>query len=137
MRPSPASSLLAAASLAVASPALVQQQQNPRSPAPGVIQFDIARRHELQGLTRRATDTASLLNNITNGAYVTTVKVGKPQQTLTLQVDTGSSDTWLPSSGAQICQSGGCFYGSCKSCLGGVFFLAVLDGAGAKGNRDC
>lgn len=57
---------------------------------------------------------ASLLNNITNGAYVTTIKVGSPEQTLTLQVDTGSSDTWLPSTQAQICQTGGCFFGSCK-----------------------
>lgn len=105
--------LVAVASLAVGSPSA--EHRGPRSPAPGVIQLDIARRNGLQGLTRRqTTDMASLLNNITNGAYVTTIKVGSPEQTLTLQVDTGSSDTWLPSTQAQICQTGGCFFGSCK-----------------------
>jgi hypothetical protein len=44
--------------------------------------------------------------------------VGTPAQSLSVQIDTGSSDVWIPSSQASICsdeKDGGCPGGSCAS----------------------
>ena len=61
--------------------------------------------------------TASLGNDLFDGLYYVNVSVGTPAQDLALQIDTGSSDTWIPSSDAPICRSrraGGCPGGSCE-----------------------
>jgi hypothetical protein len=82
----------------------------------GTLKLDIQREMGVQRLRPRAQGSTdvSLLNNLTEGVYVATVTVGTPPQTLKLQVDTGSSDTWVPASNASICQEGKlCFYGSC------------------------
>jgi hypothetical protein len=80
-----------------------------------------------QGLRRRAdTVTAALGNAETAGLYYANVSVGTPAQDLNLQIDTGSSDVWLPSSSASLCKSaksGGCPGGSCMS---GPAFLGCL-----------
>lgn len=82
----------------------------------GVVQLDIARRGTPDLLSRRSdTFTSNLMNNVSAGAYVTTVEVGTPPQAVTLQLDTGSSDTWVAASNASVCSNGGCFYGSCES----------------------
>jgi hypothetical protein len=82
----------------------------------GVVQLDVARRDAPEHLSRRSESfTSDLMNNINAQAYVATVKVGTQPQTVTLQVDTGSSDTWVPATNSSICNNGGCFYGSCKS----------------------
>lgn len=139
---------LACASPHAAAPCHEEQSLYPRRPLPdspsampGVLHLPLTRqravasprdrhrrRQQLLGArqlpgtttTALATDTAALLNNVTAGAYVTTVQVGTPPQQLTLQVDTGSSDLWLPSVTAPTCVRGGpngCFYGSCKLCV--------------------
>ncbi|KIH91867.1 hypothetical protein SPBR_01584 [Sporothrix brasiliensis 5110] len=67
----------------------------------GVVQFDVGRRSAHPKLTRRATantDSSTIDNNLSQGGYFATCKIGTPQQTLTLQLDTGSSDIWVPSS---------------------------------------
>lgn len=59
---------------------------------------------------------ASLSNSLMQGLYFANVTVGTPGQNLALQIDTGSSDTWVPSSSATLCRSpklGGCPDGSC------------------------
>lgn len=87
----------------------------------GVLQLDIQRRSPADGappvLVRRASDTVveSLQNNIKYGAYMADAKIGSPPQTLALQLDTGSSDTWVVYTGASVCQAGNCTGGSCRS----------------------
>lgn len=69
---------------------------------------------------RADTLTASLGNAITSGLYYANVTVGTPAQQLSLQIDTGSSDVWVPSSSATICEDtrdGGCPGGSCMCFL--------------------
>ncbi|KAF3765028.1 acid protease [Cryphonectria parasitica EP155] len=93
MRPGDTAALLALASTAVAdvvtipvarSPAKSVQKRNPR-------------------LSKRATLTESLVNNITEGGYYATVSVGTPGQTLTMVLDTGSSDAFVISADADLC----------------------------------
>lgn len=61
----------------------------------------ISRRHP--ALSKRATVTESLINNITAGGYYATVSVGTPPQDVQLVLDTGSSDAWVVASDASLC----------------------------------
>ena len=80
----------------------------------GIVQLDLVRRGAPELLSRSSNSFISdLTNNIST--YVATVKVGTPPQTLTMQLDTGSSDTWVPAPNASVCKNGGCSYGTCKS----------------------
>lgn len=72
------------------------------------------------GLRRRSSGTvlASLGNALQDGLYYANITVGTPGQLLNVQIDTGSSDLWVPSATAPIClneQEGGCPGGVCKS----------------------
>lgn len=79
--------------------------------AANVILMDIKRNTAVEGKIlnarglgkRSGTITQSLINNITAGSYLAEVKVGTPPQTMTLALDTGSSDVWVVSSDAEIC----------------------------------
>ena len=84
----------------------------------GVVQFDVARRQPHPRLLRRAsTAQTDLSNDLTQGGYFIKCEVGTPAQSLTLQLDTGSSDIWVPASDASVCESSktssGCTLGSC------------------------
>ncbi|KAK8122796.1 hypothetical protein PG984_011466 [Apiospora sp. TS-2023a] len=74
-----------------------------------VVQFDIAKRTtqqpNRQRLIRRDATTyeQSIQNDVNRGGYFATVSVGSPGQKLTLQLDTGSSDIWVPSSSSSVC----------------------------------
>lgn len=82
-----------------------------------VVQWDIERRSPNPELRRRddsAVET-TIKNERAQGGYYATVEIGTPSQRLTLQIDTGSSDVWVPSNSARICtdeESGGCTFGS-------------------------
>lgn len=85
-----------------------------------VVQFDIEKRHDAPRLRKRdATIDATLSNQKVQGGYFINVEVGTPGQNITLQLDTGSSDVWVPASTAAICtqtsqRNPGCTFGSCK-----------------------
>lgn len=68
--------------------------------SPGTV---VARRHHR--LTKRASFTESLVNNITGGGYYASVSVGTPGQDIDMVLDTGSSDAFIIASGADLCES--------------------------------
>ncbi|KAH6853936.1 aspartic peptidase domain-containing protein [Chaetomium sp. MPI-CAGE-AT-0009] len=85
----------------------------------GVIQWDIQRtqrQQEFKRLRKRAdTFEEVVTNEQQRGGYFATCRLGTPGQDLTLQLDTGSSDIWVPHSNAQVCRevsSGGCTLGT-------------------------
>ncbi|KAI1631054.1 aspartic peptidase domain-containing protein [Biscogniauxia mediterranea] len=73
-----------------------------------VVQWDIAKRTTgVPKLTRRADGTVEeiITNEKNRGGYFASCSVGTPAQNLTLQLDTGSSDIWVPSSSSSVCTS--------------------------------
>ncbi|KAF8859938.1 acid protease, partial [Acephala macrosclerotiorum] len=96
------------------------------------------------------TITESLANNFTRGDYIAQVSVGTPSQTLTLAIDTGSSDVWMLSSTTDLCTdselqdyygTGGCAstFDSSKSSSfkvadANAFDISYADGSGATGD---
>lgn len=114
-----------------------------------VVQWDIEKRHvnPIPGLQRRAGTTfeEAIDNDKTTGGYFATVSVGNPPQNLTLQIDTGSSDVWVPWVNAPICTdtaTGGCPLGTFDpknsetlEVIGqGLFQIKYVDGSGASGD---
>jgi hypothetical protein len=54
---------------------------------------------------KRDTATSMVVNNITGGGYYIDVEVGTPGQPMTMILDTGSSDAWVLSVDADLCNS--------------------------------
>jgi hypothetical protein len=46
--------------------------------------------------------------------YAANITVGTPGQPLLVDIDTGSGDLWIFDVKNPVCQSGGCFGGTCK-----------------------
>jgi elongation factor G len=91
----------------------------------GVVQWGIQRtqrREEFNRLRKRAdTFEEVVTNEKARGGYFATCRMGTPGQNLTMQLDTGSSDIWVPDSAAPVCQQagrGGCTLGTCMTPLG-------------------
>lgn len=83
-----------------------------------VVQFDIqgGRHLDFRRLDEDSTITAGLANIASAEGYYVDVTVGTPPQNMTLQIDTGSSDTWLPASNSSMCvEDDLCHYGQCTS----------------------
>lgn len=101
-----------------------------------------------RGLDSRAssnTVTAGLGNAVQAGLYFANISVGTPAQDLQVQIDTGSSDVWVPSSTASICENekeGGCAGGSFDSTKSSTFVdvekngfnISYVDGTGSTGD---
>lgn len=100
-------------------------------------------------LSKRASFTESLANNITGGGYYASVTVGTPGQNFDLVMDTGSSDAFLIAQYADLCGSrilqafyettcGQTFDPSLSStyqvAVPGGFQIEYLDGSGASGD---
>ncbi|KAI1361817.1 aspartic peptidase domain-containing protein [Xylaria arbuscula] len=84
-----------------------------------VVQWDIQRRENPAPRLRKRADNSVeevITNERMRGGYFASCTVGTPAQELTLQLDTGSSDIWVPATEASVCQDtsdgGGCTFGS-------------------------
>lgn len=120
-----------------------------------VVQWNIQKREAKpkEGLIKRAASTYTevITNEEARGGYFATVSIGTPSQNLTLQLDTGSSDIWVPSSEASICStsgrtssssSSGCTFGSFDHSAStsytvvgqGEFSISYVDGSSSKGD---
>lgn len=90
------------------------------SATPGTLHMGIVRNRDVEGahLRRRGnTVLATLAQPDTKIQYNVNISVGTPPQSITVQVDTGSSDVWFPDSTACTTLSTGgttCDGGSCK-----------------------
>ncbi|PHH59425.1 hypothetical protein CDD81_3211 [Ophiocordyceps australis] len=84
-----------------------------------VVLWNISKRYDVGNIRHLVNSGPSfktdIKNDLTQGGYFATVNIGTPGQELTLQLDTGSSDVWVPSASASIChdkREGGCSLGS-------------------------
>ncbi|KAI1764718.1 acid protease [Hypoxylon sp. FL1150] len=132
-----------AATLAAATGALVASVAQAQ-----VVQWDIVKRQTAPNtLTRRQSNTFTevITNEKLRGGYFATCSIGTPAQNLTLQLDTGSSDIWVPSSSASVCDDasqGGCSFGSFDSSKSTTFTvvgkdeftISYVDGSSSSGD---
>lgn len=122
------STLLAATGLALSTGTVAQ-----------VVSWDIQKRHDIPDLRRRSSATASttIKNEVIDGGYFAEVQIGTPGQTMTLQIDTGSSDLWVVYTGAEVCQqvtqdNPGCTDGSFNPKKSSTFKDAIQNGFDAQ-----
>jgi Eukaryotic aspartyl protease len=86
--------------------------------AANVVSMEITRRddvdivHSRYERMKRATILETLDNEIL--LYAANISVGTPPQSFTVQIDTGSSDTYIMASTASACVAKKCNGGTCK-----------------------
>jgi Eukaryotic aspartyl protease len=81
-----------------------------------VLSLSISKQTIPASAVARRVKRATILENLSNeiSLYSANVTCGTPSQSFTLQIDTGSSDTYLMSSAAPDCERGNCLGGTCK-----------------------
>lgn len=87
--------------------------------APRVVAYDFQKvSRPVRRLRKRAGDPVNVqLFNDAQNMYQINITLGSPGQDFIVQLDTGSSDLWVPSSDSSLCQQNpaGCKeFGSCK-----------------------
>ncbi|KAL1872994.1 hypothetical protein Daus18300_004135 [Diaporthe australafricana] len=113
----------------------------PATSAAGTVQWDIQKQHPKARFGRRAAETHEgiITNELTRGGYFATCSLGTPAQNLTLQLDTGSSDIWVPWDLATTdANSGGTVNPNDSSTFTyagkGEFDIQYVDGSFSKGD---
>lgn len=117
---------------------------------PGVVQWQIEKRESpIPQLLRKRANTYEevITNDLTVGGYFAACAMGTPYQNLTLQLDTGSSDIWVPDSTAQACQDSksnpqGCSFGTFDPSKSDTFVdvgknefnISYVDGSHSQGD---
>lgn len=115
--------------------------------APGTFSVKIVKNRQVERaqLAKRGTVLTTLNNFAQIGLYAANATVGTPPQSFTFQVDTGSSDVWVPSASASICEdtaNGGCPFGSFDANNSSTFAvvekngfnISYVDGSGSTGD---
>ncbi|KAM7191810.1 Aspartic peptidase domain containing protein [Naviculisporaceae sp. PSN 640] len=135
-------------SLAVTAGSVAARAVAGASAANGVVQWDIQKiphpPHAKPKFRNRASTYEEAVANLaTRGGYFASCKFGTPGQEMTLQLDTGSSDIWVPKNTATQCRrKSGCPFGSFNPSQSstytvvapGIFSIGYLDGTTAKGD---
>ncbi|KAK9243569.1 aspartic peptidase domain-containing protein [Lipomyces tetrasporus] len=110
----------------------------------GILQLDVERvKRSNVGLTRRDTVPVGL-DNYEDVAYMATIGLGSPSQTLKVQLDTGSSDLWVQASTNPYCAAErtdcevfGTFNAAASSTFSELqdspFFISYVDTTSAEG----
>jgi len=117
----------------------------PRGEGKGFIKLDFETEHVGKRLKPRQLDDDDLDQNITlasqRSLYWLSLEIGTPPQPFRLQLDTGSSNVWVPDSRVRQCRDecpGGFFTPEDSSTYEvleeDVFEIAYLDGTGAFGD---
>jgi Eukaryotic aspartyl protease len=113
-----------------------------------VIELEFERRELIppdtfEKIKRRGAPSAPLFNAQGDLLYLVNVTVGTPPQALSLQLDTGSSDIWLPSAQSSACAlSHRCLEGSYDSASSNsytlldqsTFLISYVDGTKIQGD---
>lgn len=84
------------------------------------VQWDIQKdNHRKATFGKRSTSAYSevIKNDVARGGYFATCSIGTPSQNMTMQLDTGSSDIWIPWSSAPLCERYDCSLGTCSFAL--------------------
>ncbi|KUI58707.1 putative aspartic-type endopeptidase OPSB [Cytospora mali] len=113
----------------------------PIANAGGTVQWDIQKHHHpIARSGKRDTSTyyGDISNDISSGGYFASCTLGTPRQNMTLLLDTGSSDVWVPGYMANLCEECPSFNSSDSSTFidigEGDFDIAYVDGSYSKGD---
>lgn len=84
--------------------------------SPKVVNMDFVKtRISQNSLQRRAGTVNTPLTNNNDLQYLANISVGTPPQQFVVQIDTGSSDLWIPATRSDLCQIQDCSQtGACK-----------------------